>query len=187
MSGQSAISALALALAAGCAGPRPIEDGSPPQWEKLETEPAKDKQDDASFIDSERGWYVNSLGKIFKTVDGGRAWIQVAHRPGTYWRSILFLDERRGFAGNLGQGAIEGFSTVMALEDFENLNSEIHITDPTLIYETSDGGRTWTPAKDLPKGARRHLLDELPGGPRGPDHGLGGGSRHGASGDFSLD
>jgi photosystem II stability/assembly factor-like uncharacterized protein len=135
----------------GCSNP-PVEDDSPPRWEKLETEPAQDKQDDICFVDPDTGWYVNSIGKIFKTADGGRSWKSLVHKQGTYWRSILFLDARRGFAGNLGPGALEGFRSVMATGDFENLNREVRIEDPTLIYETTDGGRTWTPAPGVPAG-----------------------------------
>jgi len=139
------VASLALVAALGCST-------APAAWEKLETEPAKDKQDDISLVDSETGWYVNSLGKIFKTVDGGRTWTPLFHKPGTYWRSILFLDARRGFAGNLGPGAIEGFKTVMSSRDWENLNQEAQITDPYLIYETTDGGVTWSPAPGVPSG-----------------------------------
>ena len=136
---------LALLFLAGCAAP-------PAAWERLETEPAQDRQDDISLIDPETGWYVNSLGKIFRTTNGGRSWTELLHKKGTYWRTILFLDERRGFAGNLGPGAIEGFRSVMTSEEFENLNNEVHIDDPTLIYETADGGETWTPAPGVPPG-----------------------------------
>lgn len=144
-------SSLLVLILLGCSNP-PVEDGLPPRWERLETEPAKDKQDDICFVDSNTGWYVNSIGKIFKTTDGGRSWSAQLNRQGTYWRSILFLDARRGFAGNLGPGAIEGFRSVMATGDFENLNREVDITDPTLIYETADGGKSWTPARNVPKG-----------------------------------
>ena len=140
-----------LVLFLGCATP-PIEDDAPPRWEKLETEPAQDKQDDVSFVDAETGWYVNSIGKIFHTVDGGRTWKEQVHKPGTYWRAIAFIDARRGFAGNLGPGAIEGFRTVMTSGDFKNLDDQVSITDPNLIYETTDGGRTWAPSKDHQKG-----------------------------------
>src|SRR5688572_10989152 len=119
---------------------------APAVWEKLETEPAQDRPDDITLIDAETGWYVNSLGKIFKTGNGGSSWVELLHKPGTYWRSILFLDAHRGFAGNLGPGAIQGFHSVMTLSEYENLNREVRIDDPNLIYETTDGGRTWTPA-----------------------------------------
>jgi hypothetical protein len=133
-------------LASACAG---SADGDlPPAWERLATEPANDRQDDVCFIDADNGWYVNSLGKIFKTVDGGSTWKEQVHLPGTYWRAVTFIDKWRGFAGNLGPGAIEGFRTVMAPEDFKNLNAKVKITDPNLIYETTNGGWTWTPLRD---------------------------------------
>lgn len=138
-----------LVASVGCSS-RPVGETPVPGWQKLETEPARERQDDISLIDADTGWYVNSLGKIFKTVDGGRSWVQISHKPGTYWRSILFLDAHHGFAGNLGPGVTEGYRSVMSSDEFENLNREPKTTDPVLIYETSDGGRTWVPAPGVP-------------------------------------
>ncbi len=47
-------------------------------------------------------------------------------KPGTYFRCIGFLDEKHGFAGNIGPNYFPG------------------ITDTTPLYETRDGGETWT-------------------------------------------
>lgn len=100
-------------------------------WVALETEPYRGKQDDIFFVTPETGWYVNGSGKIFKTVDGGRTWVKKLDQPGTYFRCIGFIDERRGFAGNIGPGYFPG------------------VTDPTPLYETRDGGDTWTPVKTI--------------------------------------
>jgi photosystem II stability/assembly factor-like uncharacterized protein len=134
---------LALALACTTAAPR-SEPAPPPldpanlAWSKLETEPYRGKQDDIFFISPNVGWYVNGAGKIFKTTDGGATWVQKLHKPGTYFRCIAFVDERRGFAGNIGP------------DYFPN------VTDATPLYETRDGGETWTPVTAIqgpaPKG-----------------------------------
>ena len=42
-------------------------------WSMLPTAAYKGKQDDIFFRDANLGWYVNGEGKIYKTVDGGRA------------------------------------------------------------------------------------------------------------------
>ena len=43
-------------------------------WEKLNTESYKGKQDDIFFIDENTGWYINGFGKIFHTKDAGKTW-----------------------------------------------------------------------------------------------------------------
>ena len=95
-------------------------------WTKLETEPYRGKQDDIFFLTPELGWYVNGAGRIYKTTDGGRTWVKKLDKPGTYFRCIGFADENRGFAGNIGP------------DYFPN------VSDATPLYETRDGGETWT-------------------------------------------
>lgn len=95
-------------------------------WTKLPTEPFRGKQDDIFFINARVGWYVNGTGKIYKTTDGGATWTKQLDQPGTYFRCIAFLDEKRGFAANIGT------------EYYPN------VTDTTPLYETRDGGATWT-------------------------------------------
>jgi photosystem II stability/assembly factor-like uncharacterized protein len=112
-------------------------------WERLDTPPYKGKQDDIFFIDADVGWYVNGAGRIYRTGDGGRTWIESLSRPGTYFRAIGFLDARHGFAGNLGPDYFPG------------------VTDFTPLYETHDGGVTWAPAPGvpLPRGAGVCAID----------------------------
>lgn len=97
------------------------------EWQRLATEPYRGKQDDICFVSRRTGWYVNGAGKIFRTDDAGDTWAVVTEKPGTYFRCVAFLDELRGFAGNIG------------LDYFPN------VTDPTPLYGTGDGGRTWAP------------------------------------------
>lgn len=96
-------------------------------WTKLKTEPFRGKQDDVFFITPDIGWYVNGAGKIYKTTDGGETWALKFHKPGTYFRALGFIDERRGFAGNIGT------------DYFPN------VSDTVPLYETFDGGETWQP------------------------------------------
>lgn len=95
------------------------------QWTKLKTEPFRGKQDDVFFVAPDVSWYVNGSGKIYKTIDGGASWDLKLNKPGTYFRAVGFIDEQRGFAGNIGT------------EYYSN------VTDTTPLYETGDGGETW--------------------------------------------
>ncbi len=95
------------------------------QWRKLDTEPYRGKQDDIFFVNENTGWYVNGAGKIYRTLDGGNTWELQLNQPGTYFRCVAFIDERHGFAGNIGPGY------------FPNVSDEIP------LYETLDGGETW--------------------------------------------
>lgn len=94
-------------------------------WQKLDTVAFRGKQDDIFFLDSERGWYVNGAGKIYGTENGGATWTELTSKPGTYFRTIAFVDDKIGFAGNIGT------------EYFPN------VTDETPLYRTADGGKTW--------------------------------------------
>ncbi len=102
-----------------------------PAWRKLTTAPYPGKQDDIYFLRPDLGWYVNGAGKIFKTTDGGTTWVEKLHKPGTFFRCIAFLDEKLGFAGNIGPGY------------FPN------VTDPVPLYRTEDGGDTWSPVTTI--------------------------------------
>ena len=97
------------------------------EWNKLETEPYRGKQDDIVFIDKNRGWYVNGSGKIYKTEDGGLTWQKQIDKPGSFFRTIAFIDENVGFAGTVGT------------DYFPN------VQDTIPLYGTTDGGKSWNP------------------------------------------
>jgi len=114
-------------LGLGCAAvPRAAPAEPPAVWKKLATEPYKGKQDDIFFVDPQLGFYVNGAGRIYKTTDGGESWRKVLDQPGTYFRTIGFLDAQNGFAGNIGTDYFPG------------------VTDKTPLYQTHDGGETWS-------------------------------------------
>ena len=96
------------------------------KWQKLDTVAYRGKQDDIVFLNPSLGWYVNGAGKIYKTTDGGKTWVEKLSKPGTFFRTIGFVDEKLGFAGNIGTDYFPG------------------VTDTTPLYQTRDGGDTWT-------------------------------------------
>ncbi len=100
-------------------------------WKRLNTEPYRGKQDDVYFVNPTTGWYGNGAGKIFKTSDGGETWQLQLESPGTYFRCLAFIDDQRGFAGNIGPGY------------FPN------VTDKQPLYQTHDGGATWKPVTTI--------------------------------------
>jgi photosystem II stability/assembly factor-like uncharacterized protein len=96
------------------------------QWKKLDTVAFRGKQDDIYFVNEQLGFYVNGDGKIYRTRDAGASWKEIANKPGTYFRTIAFIDEKRGFAGNVGTDYFPD------------------VKDETPLYETHDGGDTWS-------------------------------------------
>lgn len=128
--------ALLFTLLAACHGSSPAAP-TPPKaepalvatgdWQASPSEPYRGKQDDISFASPKRGFYGNGSGKIFRTDDGGASWKLMLEQKGTFVRAIGFLDEQRGFAGNIGPDAFPG------------------VTDTQLLYRTDDAGATWKP------------------------------------------
>jgi photosystem II stability/assembly factor-like uncharacterized protein len=115
-------------LALGLTGRVPGMPSATPQWRTLTTEAYPKKRDDIVFVDARIGFYGTGKGKLYRTQDGGQSWQLVWSNPGTFIRSLGFIDARHGFLGNLGAGIA-------------------NITDSTPLYETKDGGVTWEAAK----------------------------------------
>jgi photosystem II stability/assembly factor-like uncharacterized protein len=98
-----------------------------PAWRTLPTEAYPKKRDDVVFVDSRIAFYGTGKGNLYRTDDGGASWHLVWSHPGTFIRSLAFLDANHGFLGNLGVGLAS-------------------VTDQVPLYETRDGGLSWQPA-----------------------------------------
>lgn len=98
------------------------------QWQTVPTMPYPKKRDDIVFVNTTLGFYGTGKGDLYQTQDGGASWHLIWTKSGTFIRSLGFVDATHGFMGNLGVG-LAG------------------ITDTTPLYETSNGGLTWNPAK----------------------------------------
>jgi photosystem II stability/assembly factor-like uncharacterized protein len=136
--GLAAASGLVSLTFAGCGsavignGAAPPSPPAPAQkfntdaaWQLLPTEAFRGKQDDIHFTDAATGWYVNGEGKIYKTEDGGQQWKLLLTKPGTYFRTVGFVDNKLGFAGNIGTDYYPG------------------VTDTVPLYRSDDGGANW--------------------------------------------
>ncbi len=95
-----------------------------PVWTTLPNAPVVARHNDAYFVNPDTGWIVNGDGQIYRTNNGGAAW-QLQFVSGTaHFRSVGFLNELEGWAGNVGVG-------------------EFGATDPNVFYRTRNGGQSW--------------------------------------------
>jgi photosystem II stability/assembly factor-like uncharacterized protein len=95
-------------------------------WQTLDSVPIVTRYNDVYFVTPARGWIANGSGQIYRTLDGGVSWGKQFENSTAHFRSIGFVDALNGWAGNVGPG-------------------EFGATDTTTIYQTIDGGQTWTP------------------------------------------
>src|SRR5580658_6791603 len=109
-------------------GSRAVAQPAPARWQTLATEAYPKKRDDIVFANALTGFYGTGKGNLYRTEDGGLSWHLIWSKPGTFIRSLGFIDTKHGFLGNLGAGLA-------------------NITDKTPLYETKDGGLTWEAAK----------------------------------------
>ena len=131
--GHCASLACALSLGTGPSSPasagenRMLSAYSGGEWRELASPPYPKKRDDIIFVDERTGFYGTGRGDLYRTDDGGKSWTLAWSSPGTFIRSVNFIDRDTGFIGNLGPG-LAG------------------TTDPNPLYRTLDGGRTWQAA-----------------------------------------
>jgi photosystem II stability/assembly factor-like uncharacterized protein len=114
---------LLLMLASGWSGTIAAQTLS---WRELPAAPYTGRHNDAFFVSASRGWIVNGDGEVYRTQDGGSSWSLQFRKSSAHFRSVGFLNALRGFAGNVGAG-------------------EFGATDRSPLYQTFDGGQSWTP------------------------------------------
>ncbi|MFC5142927.1 WD40/YVTN/BNR-like repeat-containing protein [Actinomycetospora rhizophila] len=108
-----------------------IDDGCPDDmpaapriWRPTNAPVSSARTDDIWFADAREGWAVNSDGQVVHTTDGFATWEEQLHLPDVWLRCIGFASRTRGWVGTT--------------------------TPNDRLYETVDGGTTWTPVATLP-------------------------------------
>jgi len=96
-----------------------------PVWRTLPDAPiaGAGRHDDVFFHNEDIGWVCNLNGEIWKTTNGGLTWVAVLDTLEAF-RCITFVDSLRGWAGSL-------YSV-------------------NLLWETFDGGETWSVVPNIP-------------------------------------
>ena len=103
---------------------------TPTPWSTIAGSPESDGShfQDGSFLSSQQGWVIGAPGTVYYTADGGANWEQrfvTAPTASTsFFRSVAFVSETKGWVGDLNR--------------FNNPDPE------RSLWETLDGGRSWT-------------------------------------------
>jgi photosystem II stability/assembly factor-like uncharacterized protein len=101
-----------------------LSSQSIPSWTTLPNAPVVSRHNDAFFVNADTGWIANGNGQIYRTVNGGVSWQLQFERGTAHFRSIGFLNEIVGWAGNVGAG-------------------EFGATDANVLYRTENSGQSW--------------------------------------------
>ena len=101
-------------------------------WKKMDSYPMKfGRTDDLHFFNPDRGFVISSEGKMFLTEDGGETWeLKFEKEMESFFRCLTFRDSLNGWMGTLGTG-----------------DNALRSDDPTIMYETHDGGESWSPTE----------------------------------------
>ena len=147
-------------------------------YEKL---PGAENMLNLHFLSSDTGWVVGESGRIYKTLDGGRTWLDQSLAGDIKVYQVQFLDEQNGYINT--EAVIQ--RTADGGESWEIVNTTFlefsnfafndvdrgWLMDAQAVYQTADGGRTWAYRTGAAAYQRYGAIATLE-----PDHCLVGGS-----------
>lgn len=123
-----------------------------------------------SFVDENNGWMVGMYGAIFHTSNSGESWRDLSIKQPVHFKSVLFIDEKKGFAGTVkdlrmtldggktwkvvGQGHVFNIDFV---DELHGITTTYNWGKTYLTY-TQDGGANWS-YMNLPGGYEGHWRD----------------------------
>ncbi|HEY6395528.1 MAG TPA: YCF48-related protein [Candidatus Binataceae bacterium] len=97
----------------------------------------------ASFVDSQHGWVVGELGRIWSTDNGGRTWQEGQQSLVSQWKRALGPNEDPRFA--------DFILPTMFSVSFRDAKQGAACGLEGWVVETHDGGKTWTFAHQADK------------------------------------
>jgi photosystem II stability/assembly factor-like uncharacterized protein len=127
--------------AVGSPTPAPTPTGpalGPSGWVALDASPlspGESRHDDAVFLDRSNGFLINTRAEVHATTDGGATWqMRAKLAQDQFLRCVAFMSPTLGWAGNLN---------ITAGSIRQNYS----------LFETVDGGSTWSNISDRIQGA----------------------------------
>lgn len=141
-------------------------------WQRVNdlTEPQEAGMLAMTFINAQNGWvFLTTNGfdtRVFKTVNGGQIWSEVALLPDLYISKIMFLNTLTGWAAGSNGTVVkttdggETWTTLnTGLNDPNALLSDIHFFDENFgmavgyngtVLRTTNGGTSWVIGQQFP-------------------------------------
>ena len=121
------------------------------------------------FLDEKHGFAVGLMKSVWQSVDGGVKWTKVpeAQAPKTReqytaYTNITFVNQNRGLISGFSRPPRRSDQKVPAWMDPEARSPEV--PSVTLVLETNDGGKNWSPSTTSTFGQVRRVVFGPKGG-----------------------